>query len=107
MTRHRGRFAAAALSLAAVAFPGRPAGAQAAPGPPIPKPVLFPESWPGVGHYACMVDNFNGIVAVARIGGTGTDNNGNTLTYDADIRVMQGVYVGSDGFEHRGTFVFT
>jgi hypothetical protein len=40
----------------------------------------------------------------ARIQGTGTDNNGNTLLWDADLRFMQGVYQGLDGKLYQGTF---
>jgi len=53
------------------------------------------------------VDNFSGLVAGALIQGTGKDNAGNTLEFEVDVRVMQGIYIGLDGSTYRGTFSFT
>ena len=55
-----------------------------------------------------QITDFNGAMAVARIRGTGTLTQGAVITpgalYDADMRFMQGLYVGVDGQEHQGTF---
>jgi hypothetical protein len=59
---------------------------------------------PGLGGEPSSITNFNGFIGVARVQGTGTDGNGNTLLWDADVRFMQGVYQGMDGNIHRGTF---
>jgi hypothetical protein len=48
---------------------------------------------------------------VAGVSGTGTGTNTNTgaptrLVFDADVRFMQGQYIGMNGQNHEGTFVF-
>jgi hypothetical protein len=56
-----------------------------------------------------QITDFDGAIAVARIVGTGTLTQGGVATtapYDADMRVMQGLYVGLDGNHHQGTFGF-
>jgi hypothetical protein len=57
-----------------------------------------------------QITDFKGAMAVARIQGTGTLTQGAVITqgalYDADMRFMQGRYVGVDGEEHQGTFGF-
>jgi hypothetical protein len=57
-----------------------------------------------------QITDFKGALAVARIQGTGTLTQGAVITpgalYDADMRFMQGRYVGVDGEEHQGTFGF-
>jgi len=62
---------------------------------------------PGVGRYISTVDNFDGIVGVALMQGTGKDNKGNTLEFELDVRVMQGVFLDRNGTSQRGTFCFT
>jgi hypothetical protein len=57
------------------------------------------------GNEPNQITNFIGVYAGARVQGTGTDNSGNTLLWDADLRLMQGVYQGRDGELHVGTFV--
>jgi hypothetical protein len=58
------------------------------------------------------ITDFSGVIGVAHIQGTGTQLNTAThvatpgLLYDADMRFMQGKYVGVDGDLHRGTFGF-
>jgi hypothetical protein len=59
-----------------------------------------------VGGDPSSIYNFNGFVGGARLQGTGTDNSGNTLTWDVDLRFMQGVFQASDGSIQRGTFAF-
>jgi hypothetical protein len=59
-----------------------------------------------VGGDPSSIDDFNGFIGVAHVQGTGTDNNGNPLLWDTDVRFMQGVYQGVDGNLHRGTFTF-
>jgi hypothetical protein len=91
---------------------------------PIPGGVLVPNPFGGpdvhfhkpgpadsatpdkIGGDPSSIDDFNGFVGVAHVQGTGTDNNGNTLLWDVDIRFMKGVYQGVDGNLHRGTFAF-
>jgi hypothetical protein len=90
------------LALAGIA-PARPA--QAAP--PVPKALVVQNFKPGPGRYVSTVDNFDGLVAGSNVQGTGKDNMGNTLYWEADMRAMQGVYIDSKGLTQRGTFVFT
>jgi hypothetical protein len=57
-----------------------------------------------VGGDPSSIYNFNGFVAEVRVDGTGTDNNGNTLLWEVDLRFMDGVYQGVDGNIHHGAF---
>lgn len=57
------------------------------------------------------ITDFNGFVGVCRVRGqgTGTDTSTGvqtTLQYQVDNGFMDGVYVGVDGKDHRGTFAF-
>jgi len=52
------------------------------------------------------ITDFNGFVGVAHVQGTGTDNSGNNLFWDTDLRFMHGVFQGTDGQLHKGTFAF-
>ena len=112
MQQRRWLFMAAALALAGFALSGLPAPARAqgsaAEGFAVPKDfiALAPHFLPGVGRSISTVDNFAGIGAVANIQGTGKDNKGNTLTWEVDVRAIQGVYVNPDGCTLHGTFGF-
>jgi hypothetical protein len=59
-----------------------------------------------VGGEPSTITDFNGFVGVAHVQGTGTDGQGHTLLWDADLRFMQGDYRGVDGRLHSGTFGF-
>lgn len=59
---------------------------------------------PPFGNEPNTITNFNGFYGGARVQGAGTDNHGNTLLWDADLRVMQGVYQGLDGNLYHRTF---
>ncbi len=55
------------------------------------------------------ITDFNGLIAVTEITGSGTATNTKTgaktrLLFDADMRFMNGEYVGVDGKKHHGTF---
>ena len=57
------------------------------------------------------ITDFHGSIGAAEVQGTGTGTNTNTghqqgLTFDTDMRFMQGVYIGVDGQKHQGTFGF-
>jgi hypothetical protein len=58
----------------------------------------------GVGGVPITITDFNGFIGVAQVTSTGTDGQGNPLLWRTDLRVMQGVYRGTDGDFHRGTF---
>jgi hypothetical protein len=59
-----------------------------------------------VGGEPSLITNFNGFIGVANVQGTGTDNSGNTLFWDTDLRFMKGVFQDSDGNIQKGTFAF-
>jgi hypothetical protein len=61
---------------------------------------------PRLGGEPSTITDFNGFIGGAHVQGTGTDNSGNTLLWDTDLRFMKGVYRGEDGQLHRGTFAF-
>jgi hypothetical protein len=69
------------------------------------KPGL-PTDPPPIGNEPSTINNFNGFIGVVHATGTGTDGSGNTLSWDADMRFMTGVYQGVDGNLHTGTFAF-
>jgi hypothetical protein len=57
-----------------------------------------------------QITDFDGFVGLTHIrgGGTGTDSMGATtrLAFQADMGFSQGKFIGTDGQQHRGTFVF-
>jgi hypothetical protein len=54
-----------------------------------------------------VITDFNGFVGVGDWGGgTGKDEDGRTLFWAADVRFMDGEYIGLDGREHQGAFAF-
>jgi hypothetical protein len=71
------------------------------------------------GNQPSTVGDFRGLVAINHLQGEGTVTrgggggglstptaSGDRLVYDADMRIMKGVYIGEDGQEHEGTFGF-
>jgi len=65
----------------------------------------------GEGNEPSTITDFKGFVGVADVQGTGTGINTRTgfhetLTYDTDVRFMQGIYIGMDGKQYSDTFGF-
>lgn len=62
----------------------------------------------GPGIDPSSIGDFNGLVGVADVQGTGTatypDRRPETLLFDTDMRFMSGSYVGFDGAVHSGAF---
>jgi hypothetical protein len=71
------------------------------------------------GNEPSTIGDFRGLVAINHLAGEGTvlrgsdtgglstpTATGDRLVYDADMRIMKGLYVGEDGQEHEGTFGF-
>jgi hypothetical protein len=101
-----------------------PAGAASDSPIPIPGGFLVPNPFGGpdvhyhlpgpvdsptpnaVGGDPSTIYNFNGFVGVAHVEGTGTDNSGNSLFWDADLRFMNGAFLLSDGEIVNGAFAF-
>jgi hypothetical protein len=82
---------------------------------PIPDTIApgapFHVQLPVPGNELSTITDFNGVLGVSAIAGTGTAINTNTgvsthLVFDTDMRFMQGQYIGTDGQNHEGTFVF-
>jgi len=70
----------------------------------------FPPA-PGVVNEPSQITDFNGFVGICRVRGQGTGTDLATgvpsrLNYQVDNGFMDGVYVGVDGKDHRGTFAF-
>ena len=59
-----------------------------------------------VGGEPSSITNFNGFIGVAHVEGTGTDNSGNSLFWDVDLRYMKGVFQDTAGNIQKGTFAF-
>src|SRR5262249_11962242 len=53
-----------------------------------------------------QITDFNGFVGLNRIRGTGTDNAGHSLSYQADMGFMVGEYVAMDGKHYNATLGF-
>jgi len=54
-----------------------------------------------------LITDFNGFIGVGDWGpGTVKDSHGNTLYWAADLRFMDGEFVGLDGHRHLGAFAF-
>jgi hypothetical protein len=71
------------------------------------------------GFEPATITDFRGFVGIHHLRGEGTVTKGgdgdgiatpaatgDRLSYDTDMRFMQGTYVGEDGQEHEGTFGF-
>lgn len=109
----------------------RPAAAAGTGPKPIPGTIdpfksggAFHVNLPPDGDPSTFTD-WRGTIGVAHVGGTGTVVRaggmatpaagtpaakplavGDQLTFDADVRFIQGTYVGEDGQPHEGTFGF-
>jgi len=94
-------------------------GSKAAPTPipygttipgPGGNPVLFNFQFPVANTDVSSIFNFKGVVGVADIEGPGAGvHDGKALDgahFGSDNRFMKGVYVGTDGKHHHGTFAF-
>lgn len=97
-----------------------PAVAQASGSHVDPKPIpggftafgVFIHHFPPVsGNEPSQITDFQGVIGLANLKGTGTGINTHTgastpLLFTVDNRFMKGTYIGVDGKQHRGTFAF-
>jgi hypothetical protein len=72
---------------------------------------LFHFSFPAFGQEVSTITDFVGHVAAAEVQGTGIATNTTSqetlsLTFDADMRFMDGLYIAEDGHPRHGTFGF-
>jgi hypothetical protein len=66
-----------------------------------PNPAVSPDTVENTRGDPSMITDFNGFIGVGEwTGGTGTDQTGATLYWGADLRFMDGEYIGLDGY-HR------
>jgi len=107
---------AAAAVGGAAALSGLPMASvaeAAAPGPGTPRPIPgtvapgapFHIILPGAGNEPSTITDFNGFGAIVDVTGVGTGT-GTDLTFGADMRFMTGIFRGTDGRVHRGSFGF-
>jgi hypothetical protein len=61
---------------------------------------------PALGFEMSTITDFRGTIAAADIQGTAHGSDGSSYTFDADMRFMQGRYVGRDGRRRWGSFGF-
>jgi hypothetical protein len=76
-----------------------------------PNTEVFHLFLPGQGNEPSTIRDFNGLVGLANVAGTGTgtkkkSGESKELAFDVDCRFMQGKYVGRDRLVHTGTFGF-
>jgi len=67
---------------------------------------ILPPGLIGLPLDVSSITDFKGSVAAAEIQGTARGNDGTAYSFDADMRVMQGMYVDTDGKLKKGTFGF-
>ena len=106
--------AVASLSLADAVPALADAGAQPKPIPGgfdqnfniVPSNPFIHVMPPALGVDMSTITDFSGTIAAAEIQGTARGSDGTSYTFDADMRFMQGTYVGRDGIRRTGSFGF-
>ena len=98
----------AALSARALAASQAPPGGAADPRP-IPGGIRNSHHFlPGRGAKVSTIDDFDGVVGIAHVAGSGTgtlaDGAQVPLAYVIDNRFMVGDYIGLDGLRRAGSF---
>src|SRR5439155_17762037 len=81
-----------------------PGGIQpGGPGTPVLHAFLASDT-PGVVNEPSTITVFNGLVGLAHVKGAGTEPaTDSKFFFDADVRFMQGVFMGQEGRNTRGT----
>jgi len=88
-----------------------PGGFDFATGNPVPAnptihvlpPGILPD---GTALDVSTITDLNGVVAAAEIDGGAHGSDGSEYQFDADMRVMQGMYIDTGGRLKKGTFGF-
>jgi len=87
-----------------------PGGISFATGGPVPANpdihVLAPGLIPDAALDVSTITDFKGAIAAAEIDGGAHGSDGTTYSFDADMRVMQGMYIDTGGSLKKGTFGF-
>lgn len=116
-TTRRRITAVVAVAFLAAGFPAAAEQSAASEGKPQPVPggsappeVVGFNFWlPERGLEPSMVGDFDGVVAIAEIHGTGVAVEAGReipMTFSADMRIMTGTYVDTEGNVRRGSFGF-
>ena len=72
-----------------------------------PNPAASPDTIENTRGDPSLITDFNGFIGSGEWGGgTGTDQNGTTLYWSADLRFMDGEYIALDGRHRQGAFAF-
>jgi hypothetical protein len=107
MLRHQRPLVMSVLAAGAMISSLQPTVAQTPASPPDPRPSPYLNlRGPGAGTPISTIDSFNGSVGIVALHGTGTDGHGSPLTWEADMRYLQGFYIARDGIARTGTFCF-
>ena len=69
----------------------------------VPKGAAYHVLSPAIGSEMSSITDFNGVIAAGEIQGTAA---GGAYNFDCDMRVMQGMYVGTDRRIRQGIFGF-
>ncbi len=112
----RALLGSAAGAAGAVAAGGlfRPALAGGSDPKPIPGGLMaggvgYHVYLPGAGAEPSTITDFNGVVAIQQVGGTGMGRQGGVVApfpFEVDVRFMRGRYIAEDGKLRKGTFAF-
>jgi hypothetical protein len=72
-----------------------------------PNPAASPDTIENTRGDPSLITDFNGFIGSGEWGGgTGTDQDGTTLYWAADLRFMDGEYIDLDGRHRQGAFAF-
>ena len=99
--------ASGAAASASLWFPSIAAAAPPGAGTPRPIPgtldgLPFHVQLPGAGAEPSLITDFSGMIGIADIVGTAVGTHDPSgLTFDADVRFMDGHFVGTDGRVHQ------
>jgi hypothetical protein len=93
-------------------FSAVPVGPKPIPGgfsaafKPVPRNPAAHVFQPLKGGELNTIGDFDGFVAATEIQGMAKGSDGSAYSFDCDMRIMDGAYVGTDGKVRHGTFGF-
>ena len=73
---------------------------------PVPSHPVIHVFVPGPGNELSTITDLNGVVAATEIQGFAQGSDGSMLSFDCDMRFMQGMYIAADRRLRQGTFGF-
>jgi len=78
----------------------------AAPVTPVPADPAWHFSYSAFGFEAITITDFHGVMSAGETQGYVRGSDGETSTFDTDMRFMRGTYAGMDGRAREGAFGF-